>query len=59
MVLGQRIRKIRRDLDLTQQEFASRIGIKQNPIALIESRKRNISDKAILSICREFHASEE
>lgn len=57
--MNTRIKKIRKDLDLTQQVFAERIGLKQNSIALIESGKRNISDQAILSICREFNVNEE
>lgn len=58
-LLKERIRKIRKGLDLTQQAFAERIGLKQNSIALIESGKRNISTQAILSICREFNVNEE
>lgn len=57
--MNTRIRKLRRTLDLTQQVFAERIGMKQNSIALIESGKRNISDQALLSICREFGVNEE
>lgn len=57
--LNERIRLLRRSLNLTQQEFAERIGMKQNSIALIESGKRNISDQALLSICREFGVNEE
>ena len=57
--MNKRIKQIRRELGLTQAEFASRIGLKQNSIALIESGKRNISNQAILSICREFGVSEE
>lgn len=57
--MNTRIKKLRKDLNLTQQEFANRIGLKQNSIALIESGKRNISDQAILSICREFKVNEE
>ena len=56
--MNDRIKKLRKALDLTQQEFAQRIGMKQNSIALIESGKRNISNQAILGICREFHADE-
>ena len=56
--LNQRIKQVRRSLDLTQQEFAVRIGMKQNSIALIESGKRNISNQAILAICREFDVNE-
>lgn len=57
--MNLRIKKVRKALDLTQQSFAERIGLKQNSIALIESGKRNISDQAVLSICREFDVREE
>ena len=56
--LGERIKKLRRSLDLTQQGFGERIGVKQNTIALIESGKRNTSDQLLLSICREFSVNE-
>ncbi len=56
--MNERIKKIRKNLDLTQHEFAEKIGLKQNSIALIESGKRNISDRSILSICREFKVNE-
>lgn len=56
---NERIRALRRALDLTQQAFAERIGLKQNSIALIESGKRNISQQAILAICREFKVNSE
>ena len=56
--MNQRIKQLRRILDLTQQDFAERIGLKQNSIALIESGKRNISNQAVLSICREFNVNE-
>lgn len=57
--MNTRIKKLRKSLDLTQQVFAGKIGLKQNSIALIESGKRNISDQAVLSICREFNVNEE
>ena len=56
--MNQRIKQLRRILDLTQQDFAERIGMKQNSIALIESGKRNISNQAVLSICRTFSVNE-
>lgn len=56
--MNERIKKLRRELGLTQAKFAERIGLKQNSIALIESGKRNISDQAVLSICREFGVME-
>ena len=59
MTLGERIKKVRRGADLTQQEFGRRIGIKPNSISLIESGNRNASEQVVLSICREFGINEE
>ncbi|MDE7053700.1 MAG: helix-turn-helix transcriptional regulator [Oscillospiraceae bacterium] len=56
--MNLRIKKLRKALDLTQQAFAERIGVKQNTIALIESGKRNTSDQLLLGVCREFKISE-
>lgn len=56
--MNERIKQARRALGLTQQAFAERIGMRQNSIALVESGKRNISDQALLSICREFRINE-
>lgn len=58
MTLGERIKKVRKDLDLTQQAFADRLGMKRNSIAQVEMG-RNTSDQTIISICREFGVSEE
>ena len=59
MTLGERIKNLRKELDLTQQKLADRLGVKQNTIALIESGKRNTSDQLLFSVCREFNVSEE
>lgn len=56
--MNERIKKLRKSLDLTQVEFGRRIGMKQNTIALIEGG-RNTSDQTIFAICREFHVREE
>lgn len=56
--MNNRIKEIRNAKGLTQVEFASRLGLKQNSIAQIEMGKRNPSDQVILSICREFGVNE-
>lgn len=56
--LNERIRKLRKVLDLTQQEFADKIGLKQNSIALIESGKRNPSTRTMYAICRAFNVND-
>lgn len=57
--MKERIRKIRRDLNLTQQEFAERIGIKRNTVANYETGRNEPVDAVISLICREFNINEE
>lgn len=58
MNISNRIKKVRKSLDMTQQEFADHIGMKRNSIALIEGG-RNTSDQTIFAICREFNVNED
>lgn len=57
--MKDRIKKIRKEFDLTQQAFADRIGVKRNTIASYETGKSNLSDGAVSLICREFNVNEE
>lgn len=57
--MNERIRKLRRTLDLTQQEFAEKLGIKRNTIANYESGRNEPIDAVISLICREFNVDEE
>lgn len=57
--MKNRIKEIRKDLDLTQQEFADRIGVKRNTIATYESGRNTPIDAVISLICREFKINEE
>ncbi len=56
--MKDRIKKIRKELDLTQQEFADRIGIARGNIAAYEVGKNAPSDSVISLICREFSVKE-
>lgn len=58
-ILKDRLKKVRKSLDLTQQEFADRIGIKRNSYANYETGRNIPIDAIILSICREFKVNEE
>ena len=57
--MKDRIKKIRRDLGLTQQELANRIGIKRGAIANYEIGRNTPTDSVVSLICREFGISEE
>lgn len=58
MTLGERVKAIRKEKGLTQQEFGDLIGIKRNSVALIEGG-RATSDQTVNSICRVFNVREE
>ena len=58
MTIGERIKAIRRSLDLTQTEFATRIGSVQNTVTGYENGRRNPSAPVVSLICREFNVSE-
>lgn len=59
MNIGDRLKQLRKELDLTQEAFASRIGSVQNTITGYESGRRNPSAPVISLICREFNVNEE
>lgn len=57
--MRERIKKLRRTLDLTQQEFGDRIGIKRNTVANYETGRNEPVDSVVTLICREFNVNEE
>lgn len=59
MDIGNRIKKIRKELDLTQSEFAARIGSVQNTVTGYENGRRNPSAPVISLICERFNVREE
>ena len=58
MVVGRRIREIR-GFDMTQAEFAERIGISQNHLSTMERGKVEIGAEILRRISREFGKSVE
>lgn len=57
--MNERIKELRKILNLTQSEFATRLLLSQNFIAQVESGKKNISERTEADICREFNINEE
>ncbi len=55
--MNDRIKELRRTLDLTQDEFGGRIGITKSSISTMESGRSNPSEQTLRSMCREFGAS--
>ena len=54
-----RIKNLRKALDLTQQAFADKLGIRQNTVAKYETGRGEPTRAVIALICREFHVNEE
>lgn len=56
--MKDRIKKLRKELDLTQQEFADKIGIARGNIGAYEVGKNAPSDAVISLICTKFNVNE-
>lgn len=56
--MDERIKMLRSHLNLTQQEFADRIGIKRNSVANYETGRNEPIDAVVSLICREFKVNE-
>ena len=57
--LNERVKQLRKTLDLTMEKFGEKIGVKKSAISLIESGKNSLTEQMIKSICREFDVDEE
>lgn len=57
MTIGERIKKIREELDLTQSSFSEKIGAARNTVASYEIGRREPMEATIKSICREFNVN--
>lgn len=57
--MKERLKQLRKTLDLTQQEFAERLGVKRNTVGQWECGINALTEQVIISICREFDVNEE
>ena len=57
--MHERLKNLRKALDLTQQEFADRIGSKGNTVAKYETEANTPSAAVVSLICREFNVNED
>ena len=57
--LNERLKIIRLKLKLTQDDFAKKINVTRSAISNYEKGTRNIMNRVIADICREFNVNEE
>ena len=56
--IKDRIKKLRRQLDMTQDDFSKKLGLARNSIASYETGRREPTNAIVVSICREFGINE-
>ena len=59
MSQGQRVKELRKELNLTLEKFGKPLGVGKTAISNIENDSRGLTDQMIISICREYNANEE
>lgn len=57
--MQERVRTLRKSLNLSQEAFAERIGMTKNYISLVETGNRNLSERTISDICRVFNVNRD
>lgn len=58
MTIGERVKELRKQVNLTQQAFADRLNLKRNTVGSYEVNVVEPSDRTISDICREFNINE-
>lgn len=56
--MNERIRELRKKLNLTMEKFGIRLGVGKTAISKLENGERNLTDQMLKSICREFNVNE-
>lgn len=57
--MNKRIKELRAKENMNQTEFAEKINVGQATISAIEKGTRELTDRVIADICREFNVNEE
>ena len=57
--IRDRISKIRNRFEKSQEEFGNILGVTKSTISLVETKKREPSERLIRDICREFNVNED
>ncbi len=55
MTQGERIREVRKALNLTLEKFGGKLGVGKTAISKLEKDENNLTEQMTKAICREFH----
>ncbi|BCN29591.1 helix-turn-helix domain-containing protein [Anaeromicropila herbilytica] len=56
--MNTRLKAIRKELKMSQDQFGARLGVTGAGISKLESGQRNLTDQMILLICKEFNIND-
>lgn len=56
---NERIREVRKTLNLTLEAFGQRVGMKKSSLSHMENGTNAVSGQLRTAVCREFHVREE
>lgn len=59
MTANERIKELRKTLNLTLDKFGERVGVGKTAISNIERGNRNLTEQMFKSICREFNVNSD
>nr|UWF91270.1 MAG: helix-turn-helix domain protein [Bacteriophage sp.] len=57
MTQGERVRSVRKELNLTLEKFGEKLGVSKGAISAIEIGTRNLTEQMTKSICREYNVN--
>ena len=57
--MNERIKTLRKTLNLTLEQFGERVGVTKMTISRIENGKNNVTEQMCKSVCREFNIRED
>lgn len=59
MTMNERVKVLRKSLNLTLEKFGEQISMKKNSLSQIESGKNNLTERNVILICETFNVNEQ
>lgn len=56
--MENRLKLLRKELKMSQEEFAKKVNLTKNYISLVETGNRSLADRTVKDICRIFNVNE-
>lgn len=56
--MNDRIKTVRKTLDMTMEEFGKRLGVTRTAISNIESGNRNVTEQMFKLVCKEYNVND-